>query len=94
MKISKTIAVFLMMLLSFSCLTAQKTKTVKAEETNPLKIEKIIGLSKEPGTFRMVSQRGWTTNQIYQQGLAITSDGSIYIGDDGEGQIEVIAKPC
>lgn len=50
---------------------------VKAEEKNPLKIEKIIGLSKEPGTFRKA------------QGLAVTKDGTIFIGDTGESQIEV-----
>lgn len=91
-KTKKTIVLILVLFLYFSCLTQQKTVKVKAEETNPLTIEKIIGLSKEPGTFRMVSQRGWTSNQIYQQGLAVTSDGSIYIGDDGEGQIEVFGE--
>jgi sugar lactone lactonase YvrE len=55
----------------------QKNSPVKAEETNPLKIEKIIGLSKEPGTFRKA------------QGLAVAKDGTIFIGDTGESQIEV-----
>lgn len=77
MRLTRTMTVFLVMLLSFSCLTGKHTRMVKAEEKNPLKIEKIIGLSKEPGTFRKA------------QGLAVAKDGTIFIGDTGESQIEV-----
>ncbi|MCE5222744.1 NHL repeat-containing protein, partial [bacterium] len=52
----------------------QKTK---AQDENPLKIEKVIGLSTIPGTFRNPS------------GIAIAKDGTIFIADFGESQIEV-----
>jgi hypothetical protein len=45
----------LVILFYFSCFTSYKPVKVKAEEPNPLKIEKIIGLSKEPGTFSLSS---------------------------------------
>lgn len=77
MRLTRTMTVFLVILLSFSCLIGKHTRIVKAEEKNPLKIEKIIGLSKEPGTFRKA------------QGLAVAKDGTIFIGDTGESQIEV-----
>ena len=91
MKQFKTISLFLMVCFFFSVFPIRfdQTDQVKAEDKNPLKIEKIIGLSKEPGTFRRISQEGWTFFPLYQQGLAVDSDGTIFIGDDGEGQIEV-----
>jgi len=51
--------------------------SVQAKEDNPLKIEKLFGLSTIPGTFR------WST------AIAIAKDGSIFIADSGESQIEV-----
>jgi sugar lactone lactonase YvrE len=50
---------------------------VNAEEKNSMKMERIIGLSKEPGVFRNA------------RGLAVAKDGTIFIGDTGESQIEV-----
>jgi sugar lactone lactonase YvrE len=50
---------------------------VNAEEKNSMKMERIIGLSKEPGVFRNA------------RGLVVAKDGTIFIGDTGESQIEV-----
>jgi sugar lactone lactonase YvrE len=91
MKIIKTIGLILIFFLTFSSLSTQKVVTTKAVTDNPLKIEKIIGLSKEPGTFHSISSEGTIMLPRYQQGLAVASDGTIFIGDDGEGQIEVFA---
>ncbi|MDD4664274.1 MAG: stalk domain-containing protein [Caldisericia bacterium] len=52
-------------------------QTTKAQDDNPLKIEKVIGLSTIPGTFRMPT------------GIAVAKDGTIFIADSGESQIEV-----
>jgi sugar lactone lactonase YvrE len=56
---------------------------------NPLTIEKVIGLSDKPGVFRMASQDGSTFQPLYHQGLAVSSDGTIFIGDSSESQVEI-----
>jgi tripartite motif-containing protein 71 len=89
MKTVKTVAVFLVIYLSISCLTFQKTNSVKAEEKNNLKLERIMGISEKSGVFRLKSSDGWNHFPDYQQGLAVASDGTIYIGDSAESQIEM-----
>ena len=66
--------------------------SAKAEEKNPLTIEKIIGLSTDPSTFRSISSSGWDVNASDKQGLAIASDGTIYIGDTAEAQVDIFSK--
>lgn len=92
MRYKQWIVIVIISILIFGSIS-RPLNPLQAEETdNPLKIEKIIGLSTEPGTFRM-SRPG---EQQYflpeQQGLAISSDGSIYIGDNAEGQIEIFSS--
>lgn len=65
---------------------------VQAIDKNPLTIEKIIGLSTDQSTFRSISSSGWDVNASNKQGLAIASDGTIYIGDAAEGQVDVFGK--
>ncbi|HOW03182.1 MAG: hypothetical protein KBH94_02185 [Caldisericia bacterium] len=65
------------------------TSFVFSEETNPLNIEKIIGVPENKGVFRMATQDGSQFFPMYQQGLVLDSKGNIYIGDSGESQIEV-----
>lgn len=77
MKQFKIISLFLIISFIFSLLPIVFNQSVKAEDKNPLKIEKVIGLSKTPGTFRNA------------QGVAVAKDGSIFIADTGESQIEV-----
>jgi DNA-binding beta-propeller fold protein YncE len=77
MKALKTISLLLVFIFSLSVVSLGFKLPVKAVEKNPLKIEKIIGLSKEPGTFRNAS------------GVAVAKDGTIFIADTGESQIEV-----
>jgi DNA-binding beta-propeller fold protein YncE len=77
MKTFKIISLFLIISISFSILIVGYRQSVRAEINNPLKIEKIIGLSKTPGTFRN------------SQGVAVAKDGTIFIADTGESQIEV-----
>ena len=77
MKFSKAVSLFLMVSFLISFLPVSIDQLAKAEEKNPLKIEKIIGLSKIPGTFRNA------------HGVAVAKDGTIFIADTSESQIEV-----
>lgn len=88
-RICKIITIMLALSFFVTPISSRFSLIAKADEKNPLKIEKIIGLSEKPGTFRMISQEGLTAYPFYQQGLAVAKDGTIYIGDDGEGQIEM-----
>jgi len=54
-----------------------KNTYIKAQEENPLKIEKVIGMSDISGAFRDCN------------GIAIAKDGTIFIADQCESQIEV-----
>jgi hypothetical protein len=77
MKYCKLTSLFLVLSFLLSFLSFQHIPAVKAEPDNPLKIEKIIGLSKIPGSFRKA------------QGIAVAKDGTIFVADTGESQIEV-----
>jgi sugar lactone lactonase YvrE len=77
LKQGKFIAFILTVSLLISLLPTSSLPLAKAEEKNPLTIEKVIGLSKIPGTFRK------------SQGIAVAKDGTIFIADTGESQIEV-----
>jgi len=77
MKKVKFISFILTFILLFSFLPNGLQQLAKAEDKNPLKIEKIIGLSTIPGTFRKA------------EGIAVAKDGSIFIADTGESQIVV-----
>lgn len=77
MKIQKCFIVVLMVgFLSLTPLLSIE-QTTKAQDENPLKIEKVIGLSTIPGTFRKPT------------GIAVAKDGTIFVADSGESQIEV-----
>lgn len=82
------------LLISFFCLSfIQKTEiSFSNESINPLSLEKVIGLSSDPSAFRTISSSGWSYDACDKQGLAVASDGSIYIGDTAEGQINIFSK--
>jgi DNA-binding beta-propeller fold protein YncE len=77
MKAIKVVTIFLVFVFSATVFFPRHKLPVQAEEKNPLKIEKVIGLSKIPGSFRNGS------------GVAVSKDGTIFIADLGESQIEV-----
>jgi DNA-binding beta-propeller fold protein YncE len=77
MKQFKFICLIVSFTFMFSLLPNNIKQLTKADEKNPLTIEKIIGLSRIPGTFRK------------SHGLAVAKDGTIFIADTGESQIEV-----
>jgi DNA-binding beta-propeller fold protein YncE len=77
LKQSKLIAFILTVSFLFSLLPNRLLPVTKAEEKNPLTIERVIGLSTVPGTFRK------------SQSIAVAKDGTIFIADTGESQIEV-----
>ena len=64
----------------------------KAEENDPLSIDKIIGLTEEVGVFRMAAQDGSHFNPMYQMGMFVADSGAIYIADSSESQIEVLSQ--
>ncbi len=95
MFIKKTVAFFLCLSLLFIFNTLSpinsSTKDIYAKDNNPLKIEKIIGLSSQAGIFRMASQDGSNFYPMYQQGMAVDSQGNVYIADNGESEVEVFS---
>lgn len=52
-------------------------QSITAKEENPLTIEKVVGFSTIPGTFRKPT------------GIVVAKDGTIYIADYGESQIDM-----
>jgi hypothetical protein len=91
-KQNKFISILSVLCLIISLSPSNLPPSAKAEEKNPLTIEKIIGLSAEPSTFRSISSSGWDVNASDKQGLAIASDGTIYIGDTAEAQVDIFSK--
>jgi len=87
----KKFVCFLILFVLVSASLSYKTQTVKAEDVD-ISIEKVIGLSNKPGVFRMASQDGSGFQPMYHQGLAVGSDGSIFIGDSSESQVEIFDK--
>jgi DNA-binding beta-propeller fold protein YncE len=77
MRIQQLFLVSFLVLSLFLTPTLFSIRNVKAQDENPLKIEKVIGLSTTPGTFRKPT------------GIAVAKDGTIFIADSGESQIEV-----
>jgi sugar lactone lactonase YvrE len=61
----------------------------KKDSEIQLTIEKVIGLSEKPGVFRMASMDGSQFQPLYHQGLIVSSDGTIFIGDSSESQVEI-----
>ena len=82
MKSFKIALLFLVLLLVLPTVSTHLVLPVKAESENPLKIEKIIGLSKEPGTFRN------------GHGLAVAKDGTISTVPSGKlpTRVEVVGR--
>lgn len=87
MSVKRFISLLVSFLFIFSFFTV--SSFVFSSDSEPLTIERIIGVPDNKGVFRMASQDGSYFFPMYQQGLVVDSKGYIYIGDSGESQIEV-----
>lgn len=77
------------MFLVGSLIASSRVQAIRAETENPLTVENVIGISKEPGVFRMASMDGSVFHPAYHQGLVVDKNGNILVGDSGESQIEI-----
>lgn len=76
--------VFVLVLFSNKLVMAKKE-----DSESQLTVEKVIGVSEKPGVFRMASMDGSAFQPLYHQGLVVSSDGTIFIGDSSESQVEI-----
>jgi sugar lactone lactonase YvrE len=85
----RVVSLFSVLFLFASILSFNTVQTKALENTDPLQISSVIGLTDTVGTFRMATQDGSYFNPIWQMGLLVSEDEKIFVVDSGESQIEV-----
>lgn len=83
---------FLCLLFSISSSGSIRAQVEGVKLSDHLTLKHVIGVSEKPGIFRMAAQDGSNFFPMYQQGLAVSQDGTIFVGDSAESQIEIFSK--